>query len=443
VITFSEAGNLVFLHPVLLSVFLLLCGYVIISGRPEWALGIQLAILGWTRNIMVGPVSQTYLLLLTAILATVVRLMRTPSNEVRLLPEHDRGIVIWMLLWWAWMFLLLELFDARRVGIYRSDMLNNVVVTLPLMLPFVSDLRRVKHFAVAFIASSLFGGYLALLFLEVPLASVLSDPALNSFGINHLEIANYHRFAWNFGPAIILAIVLFMQARNSLFSLLLLLSAGVSGYFILLSGSRQSIAGTLIGLMLFGLWALFNPRVSRVRMLMILIAVLAISLPIYRQAPHLVIRSGESNLADAFDITERSEFWQIGWQSFAESPIWGSGFEVEYAHNLFFGTMGQQGFVGLVFLLGYLYFIARQSRVIVNGRGSEAGAPWRVACLCIVVFGLVHGMASGTMLNMRHLYWAPAILWGQSALVHPASIPTIAYATQLLPRMRTTSYDLR
>jgi O-antigen ligase len=440
VMTFSPTGSLIYLNPLWLGIGLLFCVYIILSGRPELSIAMQMAILGWTRNVMVGPVVQTYVLLLVSVLAVLVRLYLHPDEFRQLLPKHNRWIAGWMLLWWAWMFLLIFLFDPRRSEIYRSDMLNFFVVPLPIILTFVSDARRVQHFAVAYLITMVIGGFTQLSYLELTIVDVLRDPSLNSYDIQNFELFNYHRFAWAFGSAIILAAAIFMRVRNILLSSLILIMAGLSGYFLLLAGSRQTMAGTLVALSFFLIWAFFYPRASRVRLLLLSIVILGIGIPLYLQSPELVIRSNEDNLAEAFDlVSDRGQYWEIGWNAFRDSPIWGSGFTVEFTHNLFFGTLAQQGLVGMIFLSGYLLFLFYQSRVIFSARGSEEGAVWRVAGICIIIFGLVHSMASGTVINMRHVYWAGAILWGQAVLVGAPPQPVIPYATRFVSRRREAS----
>ncbi len=135
-------------------------------------------------------------------------------------------------------------------------------------------------------------------------------------------------------------------------------------------------------------------------------------------------------------MSDRSSLWIGGWQAFLETPIWGTGFTYPYTHNMFIGSLAEQGLVGTAFLLGYFYFLARQSQVVFNGRGDDSRAIWRMTFFGIIVFGMTHGLASGSPISVRHLYWAGAMLWWQCAMVRPARIPALPFASRVVKPSR-------
>lgn len=434
-----NANNQITLNPIWLAIYLGLCAYAILKGRPEISIGMFLAIAGWTRNIMVGPIVQNYLLLATTYAAILVRFYHKPEEIKEWLPGHDRAIILWMLLWWAWMILLLEEFNPPKLGILRPQLIVFLIAPLPALLTFARDMERLKIFAVAYIGATLVGGYSAIAALDIPLSALIFDPTLGGYQASHLRIGNYHLFAYTFAIAIIMIVGLLVQTRGLLWLIGLLGAAAFCAQFLLLAGSRQSIGGTLFVIILFAIWGLINRSTSKPRLILLLSTILGVGIPIYTLAPNLVVRSGEDGLLGAFDLVgDRGHLWVTGWQAFLESPIWGTGFVYPYSHNMFVSTVAEQGAVGMVFLLGYFYFLMRQSRVVFNGRGDEARAIWRMAFFGIIVFGLAHGLASGSAVSVRHLFWAGALLWWQCAVVRPAPAPSLPLASRVVSAPRET-----
>jgi O-antigen ligase len=411
----------------------------ILKGRPEWPMGMFFAMSGWGRNLWVGPVLYLYALLATAYLAafvdTQLRLRR--GEQITLGPEHDRGVLVLVGCWWLWMLMLIELFAPPNGAALRRNLVLLIIAGIPPLLLFAHDVQRLKGFAIAYICSAVAGGWIALAAYEVPITALLSDPGLNSYGLSNLGLPNYHAIAWTFGCSLILVMALYIQAR-SLFTLTFYtLLAALCMQFLLLSLSRQSMAASVICIVLFGIWGIFSRNAPKPRVVVLVVGVIAMAAAIYQVAPHLVVREHESGLLESFDLVgDRAEYWRFGWEIFVASPLWGSGMSTPYSHNLLLGTLAEQGLVGGFFLAAYSYFVVRQGRTIVNRRGDPARATWRVAFFLIVLFFIIHSMASGTATNGRHLYWAGLMLWFQSAIVRPAPLPAIPVPTRLVVRPR-------
>ncbi len=427
--------NAVYPGPIWLGLLILFCVYTVMRGRPEWAVGMFFAISGWNRNLWFGPFVHTYVVLAVIYLAACVdvqsRLAR--GERVELLPRHDKPILIFILCWWLWQILLLQLFDAWNMPAIRRNLVLLIIVALPPILVFANNVRRLAGFATAYTATTIAGGWIALAAHDIPLTALLTDPGLNSYGLTNLGVANYHAIAWTFGCALILTMAQYLQSRTLHAQLFLLGTAALLTQFLLLSLSRQSMAGAVICVVIFGIWALFSRNTSKPRVVTMVTGVILLVIAVYQIAPHLVVRQDEAGLLQAFDLVgERSVYWQTGWQAFVNSPLWGSGFTTPYSHNLALGTMAEQGLVGLFFLLGYFYFVLRQARAIVSDRGDDERAVWRVAFFLVVIFFVIHSMASGTTTNGRHLYWAGILLWFQSELVHPARAPHVPMPTRLV-----------
>ncbi|NNJ09085.1 O-antigen ligase family protein [Chloroflexales bacterium ZM16-3] len=428
-----NANNQIFLNPVWLALYLGMCAYAILKGRPEISVAMFLSIAGWTRNVMLGPIVQNYLLLATTYAAVLVRFYHRPKEIGEWLPRHNRAIILWMLLWWIWMAVLLQEFHPPKLANLRPQLYVFLIAPLSALLTFAKSLDRLKIFAVTYIITTIIGGYAALAALKIPLSALIFDPTLGGYPASHLRIANYHLFAYNFAIALIMIVGMLAQTRGLLWLIGLLGAAAYCAQFLLLAGSRQSIGGALFVVLLFAIWGLFHPSSSKPRLLLLLSTILGVGIPIYLLAPNLVVRSGESGLFEAFDLVgDRSHLWISGWEAFIESPMWGTGFVYPYSHNMFVSVLAEQGVVGAVFMLGYFYFLLLQSQVVFNGRGEDERAIWRMTFFGIIVFGMAHGLASGSPVSVRHLYWAGALLWWQCEMVRPSAIPALPFASRVI-----------
>ena len=410
------------LSPFELALLAAISAVIIWRGRAEWAVGLHLSMALWTRNFLVGPLANLWIMAGVIVVALVVDQHRRP-DPLRL-PARHRGIVVWMLLWWAWMLLLIWQFDPLdRRELLRNLLLYTILPVGALAL-VASDVRRIRGFALAFIGASLYNGYKALEILGISLTSLPGDPALNQAGVNRLALTNYHWVAYSFALSLIMTLALFITSRRRM----KLVYAGVAAvcvYFLMLCGSRQSMnAAAVVGLLLV-LWGIVRGGHQRPSLLALTGAVAAIAVSLYLRAPDLVLRDDEASLDQAFDLVgERGYLWEMGMQIWGGSPIWGVGFTQNlYAHNLVIGTLADQGLVGLAFQLGLLVFVVWQSTGILRGVGSLETAAWRAAMLGVFVFGYIHGMASGAVLSTWHMFWAATCLWWLRQMVEPSALP--------------------
>jgi hypothetical protein len=429
------ANNQILLNPLWMGFFIALCGYIMLTGRPEWSAGIFLAMLGWTRNVMIGPIVHTYFLLAVTYGAILVRLYHRPEERFDLVPQRNRWIIVWMLCWWFWMLLLMQLFAPPFARLLRPSLVVFLIAPLPALLSFGNVPARITGFAYAFIATALVGGYQALAAIEIPLSALVTDPTLSGYFAYHLRIGNYHVFSYNYALSLIFIVALLAQTRSWPRTLLLMAAAGVCAQFLLLAGSRQSIGGALFALSCFSLWGLTQPRTAKSQLLLLVATVLLIGIPIYLEAPELVIRSGESGLAEAFDLAgDRGDLWLRGWEIFRANPLIGSAFHYVYSHNLLISTLAEQGLVGLCFFAGFFVFLLLQLPALLTSRGDPERAVWRMAFFIVILFGLTHSMASGSAISVRHIFWAATLLWWQSALLRSAAPAPAPLPTRLVGR---------
>lgn len=427
-------NSLITMSPVEQGLMALLAIFVALTGRVHWALAIHLSISLWTRVFFVGPLPNIYATLLMLFAAVAIDLHRT--RRVPSLPKEYRGIVIWMALWWVWMLLLIYFYQPSVSRNLLRQLLFYIMIPLALIPQFSWSLARLRGFAVVYILTSLFAGWKALSMIEVDLAYLLVDPTLSNTPIVRLGLVNYHWFGYMFALSLLFTVGLFMQTRHLGGLALLGANAVVCVYFLLMSGSRQSLNGAMFASAALVLWVMLSGKTQRGRVLFLAASVVAVGLWIYNTAPQLIVREGEApgEIFNVFD--DRSSLWLLGWQFFLTSPVWGTGFDFAiYSHNLFVSTLADQGLIGMGFLLGLLVFIGWQARGAVRGVGSVEIATWRMTLLAIVLFTIVHGMASGNVLSVWYLYWAAALLWVLRGMVAPeieaaeAARPTVIWGS--------------
>lgn len=424
-----EFINRIVLTPTQMGLALALFVFIVWTGRPEWAVGILYSFALWTRTLFFGPISANYLLLGVIALATVVYMVRyrrmslLPSvvdrGQQLWIPPGDRWILAWMALWLVWMLLLLNLYQPERgFGLIRI-LTVYILPTLPIVLLFGAELRRVRGFAVAYLLTTMVGGWLALSVIEIPLDYLIQDPTLKETPIIRLNLLNYHFFAYAFSMSLIMALGLFLESKRWYRSLFMLACAAYCVYFLLLAGSRQSINGALIATLVLVGWSMRRSGPIKLRALLMLTLLLSIGIGLYLTSPDLLIRDGEGgggNFLAIFALfDDRGGLWAGGWERFLSSPLWGVGFAYN-THNLFVGVLADQGLVGMVFFLGFLVFALHQSRRVWSGGQEDPRAVWRAVFFGILVFSLVHSQASGNVFTVWHLYWATAMLWWLSYL---------------------------
>lgn len=410
--------------------FLGLCAWLIWRGWPEGVLSIYLSMATWTRSVMIFGVVHTWVLLAALLCAGAVSVLRRGlhlrhSQHLRhgmlmrrglrlRLPSHDRWIIGWLGIWTAWMLALIVFYRPdNTMPILRSWLLNTLV-PLPFILMFADDLRRIKIFAVVFLATAVVGGWFDLSVLEIPLAYLRYDPTLQAFGVLRLGVENYHFIGIGFAIALIMAAGLLVTSKSIYARFLIVLASAWCAYFLMLSGSKQSIFFGAVAVLLVAAWV-SKRRGGRSWQLLLAVSVpMVLGVMLYQESPYLMLRSNTVTLSDVFSssFAERVQLWGEGLDIFWQSPVWGEGFsKAVISHNLFVGTLADQGLVGFVFLVGILAFLARQIRGIGRSPLSDERTVWRILFICLVVFSLLRGQTSSAIYSSWELFWAGAFLW--------------------------------
>ncbi len=418
-------------------------GYTIFSGRPEWGLGMYFSLTYWTRTVMFGSVAHTWVILAATVAAVVVALFRNKLSVRDMLPQRHQWIILWMLTWWAWIFLILIMFDSyNKIDFFRTLILY-VIVPLPIVLFFGRDLQRVKGFAFAFMITTMIGGWQAISILKISLEYLIQDPTLTKIGVIRLGLGNYHWFAYGFAITLLMTIALYLQAKNPFKATLLLGVAAYCIYFLFMAGSRQSLNGGGIAALILAAWSIRHKGMPTTRVGIIAGLVVFLGLTLYAIAPELILRTNEADYGNTFDVlSDRGGLWLKGWSIFLTSPIWGTGFEFSvYAHNIFLSTLADQGLVGFALLIGFLLFFIRRGRDVWTGPGPRDLAIWRMCFTCIGIFALIHAQASNDSISVWHLYFSTAFLWVLSDKIEDASheIPTIRQRVREQRRIRRSA----
>ncbi len=424
----------IILNPFELVVLGLVCLYAIWRGRPEIPLAIYLSVSLWTRTVFVGPSAATWPLLAMIMLALIRYLhivrrwsllpQHLDATTRQIVPATDTWILPWMGLWWGWALCVLFQFDLpNKMSIARPLILYIIVASL-VMLIAIRDAAAARRFAITYILTSAYGLYAALRFIDVPLSYLLSDPGLSSLPYRNLGIREYNYFSHHLSIAFLLGLGLFLQTRR-LWSMAAILALTLfCGYGIFLTGARQSLSGAGIAAALIFTWALTRSGKKPWRVPLAIAAIVIIVVLLYQVAPYLVVREGESDLGESFNVFEdRGGLWLIGWNYFLASPVWGWGFEQKlWSHNIFIGTLADQGIVGMSFLIGYFVWAIRRLPAVWAQTPTDDRAVWRVVFFALFVFAVVHGQASGNTMSTAHLHWPLWAVWALSAGV--VMIPT-------------------
>lgn len=414
------------LNPIELALLGLVCLYAVWRGRPEIPLAMYLSVSLWTRTVFVGPSAATWPLLMTIVLALIRYLhvaqpwsllpQRLDATTRQLVPATDSWIVPWMGLWWSWALCVLFLFDyTNKMTIARPVLLFIIVGSL-VALMVIRDAGAARRFALAYLLTSAYGLYAALRFIDVPLTYLLSDPGLSSLPYRNLGIREYNFFSHHLSIAFLLGLGLFLQALHLWSMIAVLALALFCGYGVFLTGARQSLSGAGLAASLIFAWALSRSGKKPWRAPLAIAAIVVIVVLLYQVAPHLIVREGESGLEESFNLFEdRGGLWLIGWNYFLASPVWGWGFEQKlWSHNIFIGTLADQGLVGMVFLIGYLVWALRRLPAVWAQIPNDDRSMWRVVFFSLFLFAVVHGQASGNTMSTAHLHWPLWAVWALS-----------------------------
>jgi O-antigen ligase len=402
--------------------------WVMWTGRFEVGVALYIAFPLWTRTVLLVTVVQTWPVLAATIIGLAVYLFRTGRPISEMVPEKSRWIIPWMLCWWLWILLILQVFSVSDKRSFHRPIFLYVILPIPLVMLFAHDIQRIRSFAVAFIATIFLGGWKTLEAVQITLDYLARDPTLSNTDIIRLGLGNYHWFSYGFSLSLIWIVWLFIQARRPWVMALLMVGAIISIYFMFMSGSRQSLNGGVFSAFVLVIWSMFQRSTPKLRTVLLTVVAVMIGITIYTVAPHLIIRDNETDVTDSFDLLgDRGGLWAKSIEIFERSPIWGTGFEYAvYSHNFFLSALADQGIVGFIFQIGYTCFFFRRCRQVWEGPGSMERASLRAAMLAVGIFTMIHSQASGNALSIFHFYWAGVILWWQGQeleIAPPKSTP--------------------
>lgn len=406
--------------------FLAVCLLIVYFARPEIALGIYLSMGDWTRTVQIGPIAHTWVLVGTILLATFVMLIRNRDAGFSI-PNRNRWILFLLALWWSWMTLLFFLYKDLFIPQQWSNLWQIVTLYVLFPLPFIlllpRSLDRVQWFAFAYIAFAILEGWFALQVINIPVSFIAKDPTLISFGVLRLNVVNYHWFAYPFAISLIFVLVLFFQTNNLLWRIICLLVGIYCVYFLVLAGSRQTIVGVLAAMIVFGLWMMKSRGNLRIWLMIVLSIFLYVSIWLVQVAPSLLRLNGpqgQLSLDISFlkeIIQDRSAItWEQGLRIIPDSPIWGFGFSLQnISHNLFIGTLVDQGIVGLIFLICFLIFWGLEAKFVWEATRVTVDNLWRVAMVLVMVFVLIQSQFSGNPIAEWAMWWSTVFLWQLNA----------------------------
>jgi len=392
---------------------LTLCLYIIYKGRLEWGIGIYLSMgMVGEGTILVFSIAQFYVLIATILGASFSYFLNKKRGKI--LPKHDQWIVLWVILWWAYELVLLIFGGSPYRSILLMSLIPRIIVPIPIILLFANNLKKIRGFALAYILTTILSGLKIYFFIYgISLSDFFSDPSLRSLGIFFYTGKNYHWFSYPFAISIIFLFSLLAERKTKHIKAFLIFCTILCAYFILIAGSRQTIFGLLVVLIIQLQWILkHEKRNLAYKVVFYFLVFLFIGYGIYAfsYVADLIIRQNESGLGDALNIVNsRGTAWSDGIQAFLQNPLFGTAFNMYGSHNLFIGTLAEQGIIGFVFLIVYLIFISKQSVGLLQNRNKFI--LWRIAFLSIIIFGLIHSMASGSAVSVWHLYWPVPFMW--------------------------------
>ena len=398
-------------------IVLALCMWLIVRGRPQIVLGIYLALMIWTRVIVIFGVAHTWILLAVLVIASIKYLYENPS-EIRF-PPYDRWIAILFIMWFFWFFFLVFLFRPYVATNITRNWLLICLLPMPFLAIFIKDAQQAKLLALSFVITKLSTEVLYLVSTDITLQEILSDPTFGGWGAARFGIINYHWWGIGFALSSIFIFALFIMEKKPSIRFIYALLFMLSVWLLILSRSRQSIIGIMVALSIFSIWILRSRDIQLKKYIYTIIPVLVVVIALlYVRSPNLFLRaydSGQSvTVSSAMEKSTgvRMGLWSLGWEFFVESPIWGTGFvNTVLPHNFLIGTLADQGIMGFLFLIGFLVFTLKQSSHTIISRDRDELTIWRMCWTCIVVFILVRGQASGAVYSLWDLYWAAAILW--------------------------------
>jgi hypothetical protein len=367
--------------------------------------------MSFSRTVFFGPIALFWVLAVTIVMGTFIEFLKQPKR-LQLVGFHDKWIVIWIAGWWFWALVLIFLFAPWHARHLYRNLFMYIILPLPAILLFSDQMSRVKGFAWCFILTTTANGLLIFI-----ISGVIADPALyvslmkRGYGAQ-IWIHNYHRIGAPFGISFIFLYGLILNSRRIISILILIILATFLFLTLYFINSRQLLLATLISMLVFVLWSIFNIDKRKIILLLSICLVMLVGAFLHAGGLKMLIRNDPvyyaEGLLEAWNM--RANLWHDGFQVFLRSPLWGEGFQ-RNSHNIFIGTLSSQGMVGFIYLFGFLWFITLQSWRFWQRRVNQERAVWFMAFQCIFLYGLIHSQFSGSSLSIWHFYWAAAFLW--------------------------------
>jgi len=324
-------------------------------------------------------------------------------------------MMVLMLIWVQWGIAGLQQTEKNFI------LMDIVPTVLLVILPF--NLLQVKRFAIGFIGAAIVGCYFALKVIHITPEILLRDPTLTRSGILRLDIVNYHWFSFPLGISIIFCLIYFLKTNNIIAKILAMIVIAYLAYFLLLAGSRQSIVGLPLAILIILAWVVINKNIKGGLILIPISIIFFIFISLTQIAPSLMrFQSMDQSdvLIELNPTVSRGDLWQNGLEIFQNSPIWGTGFsQSNISHNYFIGTLADQGVIGMIFLLGFLYFAFLQYKRAWQAKGNNEEDYWRIGLLTIGMFGLIHGQVSGNPISIWELWWSLVLIWHLNSEPNP------------------------
>jgi hypothetical protein len=387
-------------------------GYLVLLGKVEILLAIHLVLNQWTRTVFFWGVPHVYVLVSAVIgsCCVAVFLGSRPRHQL----VSNRWIVPWSLAWALWFGLVWWAFGNE--GYEGRLALINVALVVPVLWVSVRRGGQIRQFAVTYVGASLIGGVLAVntALAGRPPGVLLSDPFLGAPGVFRNLSYNYHFFAAPFMVSLVFAWALARDAQKGAIRWCWAAAGAACAYILILTNSLQHLVGAFAALV-FMASRVKTSGGALSRKLQGWIWGGTVALLVFASlevAPDVVFRkvSGEDTLAAVASFDVRTQIWADSWKAFLSSPVFGVGLDFD-AHNLFLGTLVNQGVVGLVFLIGWIWFVIRLIRHTKIFGWNEESRLWQESLLLIGCLALIVGQISGDVSGLWYLFWAPTMAW--------------------------------
>jgi O-antigen ligase len=285
-------------------------------------------------------------------------------------------------------------------------LINFNLIALPLI--FIKDYAALKNiFKFAYIFGLILG--------IIALCLAWSSPAFLRFQVS--ENASPIWLARSMGISFLAGIFLISIAKRDFIKFLILLTFPLFIYVMFRTWSRGPIIG------LFGCLFLFyflQPSESKFRKLFFMVPALAgIFFFLLRSSSHLASRL-QSPLTEEWSTAFRLIAWFQGFRDFITSPLTGIGtgsFSMnayigvfKYPHNLFLELACENGIVGLLLIISFVFITIRYSLKTIQNfhkQNKHINIQLIITSLTIFIFSIWNSMFSGNI-TINEVVWLSA-----------------------------------